>query len=494
MQAFSEEISSADPARLTATNQRKASPPEDARRTTSTRNEMAKAHSVFVCRKCGRKESKWTGRCTGCNQWDTFEEAAPELQPKRAIPPGPEATARAITEISGDSLVRLPSEVSEFDRVLGGGIVPGGLVLLGGDPGVGKSTLLLWAAELIARRGLEVLYVSGEESAEQIALRGQRLGAKSKNLRILAEVVIERIVEQIAQRKPALVIIDSVQTVYLAEMDAAAGSLAQIRESALRVAQLAKTSQIPVILIGHVTKEGSLAGPKALEHMVDVVLQMEGERGQSYRILRAQKNRFGSTDEVGVFEMGTSGLIEVPDPSAHFLAERPQLAPGSVVVASQSASRPMLIEVQALVAPAGFSSPRRTADGFDQARVALLLAVLERRAGLILHDRDVFVNVVGGLTLDEPGADLGVALAVASSYTDRPAQARVAVFGEVGLTGEIRAAGRPGARLKELLRHGFNRAVMPEGNAQRLSADERPEGVEIVPVKTLEEAIEASLI
>lgn len=455
---------------------------------------MAKAHPVFACRNCGRKESKWVGRCPGCQQWDTFEEAAPELNPKRAIPPGPEPTSRAITEITGDSLVRIATEVTEFDRVLGGGIVPGGLVLVGGDPGVGKSTLTLWSAELVARRGLEVLYVSGEESAEQIALRGQRLGARSKNLRILAEVVVERIIEQVTRHKPALVIMDSIQTIYLAELDAAAGSLAQIRESALRVAQLAKTSQIPVILIGHVTKEGALAGPKALEHMVDVVLQMEGERGQTYRLLRAHKNRFGSTDEVGVFEMSSSGLMEVPDPSAHFLAERPQLAPGSVVVASQSASRPLLVEVQALVAPAGFSSPRRTADGFDQARVALLLAVLERRAGLILHDRDVFVNVVGGIKLDEPAADLGVALAVASSYTDRPAQGRVAVFGEVGLTGEIRAANRPGARLKELLRHGFSRVVLPVGNFQRLTPEEKPEGLELVPVKTIDEALDAALI
>jgi DNA repair protein RadA/Sms len=458
---------------------------------------MAKNHVSYSCRHCGRKEPKWLGKCPSCGEWDTFEESGPELQSKRATAIASSSEpiiARPISEISSDNATRIPTGIGEFDRVLGKGIVPGSTILVGGDPGVGKSTLLLWAAELIARRSLDVLYVSGEESAEQIALRGLRLGATSKNLLILPEIIIERIIDQVQKLKPKLVIIDSIQTVYLDGLASAPGSVAQIREGALRFTQLAKTNQISIVFIGHVTKDGALAGPKLLEHMVDVVLHMEGERAQHYRLLRAMKNRFGATDEIGVFEMAQQGLVEVPDPSAHFLAERPDLAPGSVVVASQSSSRPLLVEVQALVAPPGFSSPRRTADGFDQGRVALLLAVLERRAGLILHDRDVFVNVVGGLQLDEPAADLGVALAVASSYTDRPTQKRVGVFGEIGLTGEIRAAARPGPRIKEMSRHGFQKIVIPIGNASRLNKEDKPEGCEIVAVKTLEEALEAALI
>lgn len=458
---------------------------------------MAKARankaprSIHRCQACGHVESKWLGRCPACQEWNSLVEELEARAPARASAAGvadggaPVAIAEVV-EIGAKD--RASTGLGELDRVLGGGLVAGSLVLLGGDPGVGKSTLLVQALAALAEgaRTGPVLYATGEESVAQTALRARRVGATSANLHVVAETDIERVLAHASASKAALLAVDSIQTVYTPALDSIPGSLAQVRECAGRLMQYAKTSGVPTILIGHVTKDGGIAGPKTLEHLVDVVLQLEGDGGP-YRILRAHKNRFGSTQEIGVFEMRGAGMTEVPNPSAHLLAERPVGAPGSVVVASADGVRPLLVEIQALVAPASAGVGRRTAAGVDGNRVSLLLAVLAQRAGCDVLDRDVFVNVAGGLRLGEPAIDLGVACAIASSARGRAVDAKTVVFGEVGLAGEIRAVPLCDQRLAEAARLGFARALVPVQNHRQL---EDRHGMELVAIDRLATALD----
>ncbi len=447
------------------------------------------ARSVYACQACGHIEAKWLGRCPACKEWSSLVEEMGGPTPPRPSAAGV-ADGRApvaITEVGEiDGAHRQRTGIAELDRVLGGGLVAGSLVLLGGDPGIGKSTLLVQALAGLAA-GKAVLYATGEESIAQTAMRARRVGAAKAELSIVSETDVERIVAHAQAARPAILAVDSIQTVYTPLLDSIPGSLAQVRECASRLMQYAKTTGTPTVLVGHVTKDGGLAGPKTLEHIVDVVLQLEGDGGP-YRILRAHKNRFGSTQEIGVFEMRGGGMAEVANPSAHLLAERPIGAPGSVVVASADGARPLLVEIQALVAPASAGFGRRTAAGVDGNRVALLLAVLAQRAQCDVLDRDVFVNVAGGLRLGEPAIDLGVACAVASSVRGRAIDAHTVVFGEVGLAGEIRAVPLCEQRLAEAARLGFKRAIVPAQNAQRI-ADAG--GMELVPVDRLVAAIAA---
>src|SRR5919199_3466877 len=404
---------------------------------------MSKAKSVFACQTCGHHTTKWLGRCPECGGWNTFAEelqAPPRPARQQGIASG--QLPLPLTEVARSGEERLLTGIGELDRVLGGGLVRGSLVLIGGDPGIGKSTLLLQAAAGLSRGGTAeqypVLYVSGEESASQLRLRGDRLGVQSQHVYILTETSMELIREQVSRLQPRVLVIDSIQTVFTADLASAPGSVSQVRESTAHLMTLAKTLDVPVMIIGHVTKEGTIAGPRVLEHMVDTVLYFEGERHHAYRVLRAVKNRFGSTNEIGVFEMAERGLVEVSNASGFFLAERPVDAPGSVVVASLEGTRPMLLELQALVSRASFGTPRRTVLGADYNRVCLLLAVLEKRAQLPIGNQDVFVNVAGGSRVVEPAADLGVVIAAASSYMERAVAPDVVVIGEVGLTGEVR--------------------------------------------------------
>ncbi len=448
---------------------------------------MAKPKSIYVCQRCGYKSSKWLGRCSDCGEWSTLvEEAGSELRPAGAVrsTEGPQP----IRQVKASERDRASTGLAELDRVLGGGLVPGSLVLLGGDPGVGKSTLLLQALDGLARGG-PVLYVSGEESVEQSALRAARLGVRSDDLHVLAETELERIIKIAEEGAPRALAVDSVQTVYSSALGSIPGSVGQVREAAGRLLSYAKQRRVPVILVGHVTKDGSLAGPKTLEHVVDTVLYFEGERTSAYRILRASKNRFGSTNEIGVFEMHAGGLREVDNPSALFLAERPLGAPGSVVAAALEGTRPILVEVQALVASA-CGVPRRTSLGVDPQRVALLLAVVERRAGVDILGQDVFVNVAGGVRLDEPAADLALVAALCSSARRKAVDAHTLVFGEVGLAGEIRAVAQADLRLAEAERLGFRRCVLPEANRARLAA---PTKLELVGVSRVDNALTALL-
>jgi DNA repair protein RadA/Sms len=447
-----------------------------------------KAKSQYVCQRCGYTTTKWLGRCPECSEWQSLvEETVGASKPAGAI--GSSGRPVPIDQVDTDDAPRLSTGVGELDRVLGGGLVAGSLVLLGGDPGIGKSTLLLQALDGIARSGKRVLYVSGEESVQQTALRAERLGVKTKELLVLAETELERILAAAESAQPAVLAVDSVQTVHAASLESVPGSLGQVREAAGRLLTFAKTRGVPVILVGHVTKDGGLAGPKTLEHVVDAVLYFEGERGLHHRVLRTTKNRFGSTNEIGVFEMGQEGLIEVPNPSALFLAERPVGAPGSVVVAAVEGSRPILVEIQALVAFAA-GVPRRTALGIDPNRVSLLLAVVERRCGIDVLQQDVFVNVAGGVRLSEPASDLGLVAAVASSARGRALDAHTLCFGEVGLAGEVRAVGRVELRLAEARKLGFRRCVLPELNRSRLSA---PPDLELVGVRDVGAALDALL-
>jgi DNA repair protein RadA/Sms len=448
---------------------------------------MAKQKSVFVCQRCGLKSAKWLGRCPECGEWSSLvEEVVESTRPAGAVrsTDGPQP----ILEVRATERDRLSTRIGELDRVLGGGLVPGSLVLLGGDPGVGKSTLLLQALDGLAQAG-PVLYVSGEESVEQSALRAQRLGVRSKELHVLAETELERILEIAQSGRPRALAVDSVQTVYSSSLGSIPGSVGQVREAAGRLLSFAKQSRVPVILVGHVTKDGSLAGPKTLEHVVDTVLYFEGERSASYRVLRASKNRFGSTNEIGVFEMQPSGLREVENPSALFLAERPLGVPGSVVAAALEGTRPILVEVQALVASA-HGVPRRTTLGADPNRVALLLAVIERRVGVDILGGDVFVNVAGGVRLDEPAADLAIVAALCSSARSKALDPHTLVFGEVGLAGEVRAVAQAELRLAEAERLGFRRCILPEANRSRL-----PKGaagkLTLVGVSRVDEALTA---
>jgi DNA repair protein RadA/Sms len=460
---------------------------------------MAKRPSiVFVCQECGSQSPKWLGRCTDCGAWNTFvEERVQEAAPVASASASHRyalagaAGARLYADIAVEQMARLSTGIGEFDRVLGGGVVPGSLVLLGGEPGIGKSTLLLQAAANMARSIGPVLYSSGEESEHQIKSRGERLAVGNAPLYLLAETCLERIIEEVARTRPALVIVDSVQTIFSLKFQSAPGSIGQVREAATQLLFTAKGQNIPTFLVGHVTKDGSLAGPKALEHVVDTVLYFEGERHHSHRVVRAVKNRFGAVSELGVFEMTSSGLRPVPNPSKMFLAERPTGAPGSAVLCSVEGSRPILVEVQALVSTSTYGTARRMASGIDQQRLALLLAVLEKRAGLNVAGDDVFVNVAGGLTVDEPASDLGVLAAIASSVRNRIIPATTAMFGEVGLAGEVRGTAQAALRLREAAQLGFRRCIVPEANLDaRRDAIRSDSDCELVGVRTVGEALD----
>ena len=445
--------------------------------------------SAFVCQQCGHSAPRWLGQCPGCGAWSSLvEEALPAPRPRGArVAPGNGAAPQPLATVTAGDALRRPTGLGELDRVLGGGLVQGSVILVGGDPGIGKSTLALQACGALARQGCTVLYVAGEESPEQVRMRADRLGMAESGVLIVAESGAEAVAELIEKSRPAAVVVDSIQTLATAALASAPGSVGQVRESAAVLVAACKTSGVACFLIGHVTKEGTLAGPRVLEHLVDTVLYFEGDGAHALRVLRAVKNRFGSTNEVAVFEMGEGGLVEVPNPSAAFLAERPADAPGSAVLATLEGSRPVLVEIQALVSRSGLAMPRRTAIGLDPGRVALLLAVLEKRMRVALHDQDVFLNVAGGLRIDEPAADLAVVAAVASSARGRALAADVVVWGEVGLTGEVRAVGRAEARLREAARQGFRSCVLPASNARGL---DNPPGTRAVGVATLERLFE----
>ncbi|HXW08904.1 MAG TPA: DNA repair protein RadA [Vicinamibacterales bacterium] len=451
-----------------------------------------KSKTVFACQECGSQSPKWLGRCPECGAWNSLVEERPapagaaasaEKRYTLAAAAGPQLYAEIDTVIAE----RLSTGLGEFDRVLGGGVVPGSLVLIGGEPGIGKSTLLLQAAAHFAGTIGPVLYSSGEESEHQIKSRGERLGVAAVPLYILAETCLERILEELGRLRPAFVIVDSIQTMFSLKFQSAPGSIGQVREAATQLLFAAKGQNIPTFLVGHVTKDGSLAGPKALEHIVDTVLYFEGEKHHAHRVIRAVKNRFGAVSELGVFEMTGSGLRPVPNPSQLFLSERPANAPGSAVLCCVEGSRPLLVEVQALVSTSSYGNARRTASGVDAARLALLLAVLEKRAGLNLLGEDVFVNVAGGMVLEEPAADLAVLAAVASSVRNRPVQPGTAVFGEVGLAGEIRGVTQASLRVREAASMGFSRCIVPDSNCQR---EDVPAGIEVVGVRHVSEALD----
>jgi DNA repair protein RadA/Sms len=447
--------------------------------------------AIHRCQGCGHSEPRWLGRCPACGEFSTFVEeivgAAPP-RPSSALVADGAAPVPATEAVELDARARLATGLPELDRVLGGGLVPGSLVLLGGEPGIGKSTLLLQLLAGLSAGGRGALYATGEESVAQTALRARRIGAARPSLRLVAETDVDVVLGHAKATPPAVLAIDSIQTVYTGELDSIPGALAQVRECAARLMRYAKTTGVPTILVGHVTKDGALAGPKTLEHLVDVVLHVEGEGASPYRIVRAQKNRFGSTQEIGVFEMRGGGLVEVPEPSALLLAERPVGAPGSVVVASADGTRPLLVEVQALVAPAAAGIGRRTVAGVDTNRVALLLAVLAQRAGHDILGLDVFVNVAGGLKVAEPAIDLGVVCALASSHRGRAVDGDTVVFGEVGLAGEVRAVQLAEQRLAEAKKLGFKRCILPAQNAARL---ERDCGLELVAVDRVQAALAA---
>ena len=443
--------------------------------------------TAYVCQECGYESAKWLGRCPACEAWNTFVEEPAEVSPR-----GPRRERRLgvapvpITEVSLHAEPRIEVGIGEVDRVLGGGLVPGSIVLIAGDPGIGKSTLVLQVAQQVASQG-PVLYVSGEESIRQTKMRAERLRAESSGLLVLAETDLEEIKAQVAETQPRLLIVDSIQTMYRPDLPAAPGSVGQIRECTGDLLRVAKSDGGPAILVvGHVTKEGAIAGPRVLEHMVDTVLYFEGERHHAYRLLRVTKNRFGSTNELGIFAMSGRGLVEVSDPSALFLSERPVDAPGSVVVCAVEGSRPLLLEIQALVTRTPFGLPRRTAAGVDLNRMVLLLAVLEKRAGLHLMNFDVYVSVAGGVRVDEPAVDLAVALAVASSHRERPADPATVAVGEVGLGGEVRAVSRTQSRVAEAAKLGFRRLILPRAS---LGAVEDPGGIELIGVGDIREAL-----
>jgi DNA repair protein RadA/Sms len=458
---------------------------------------MARAQSRFVCQACGAEFLRWEGQCRSCAAWNTLVETvitARARDRRAAVAVGPGVVPVPLSAPTEAPARRLDTGLPELDRVLGGGIVPGSLLLIGGEPGVGKSTLLLQVAGGVAAAHGSVLYATGEESAGQIRLRAGRLGlgagAAADAVAILATSEVGAIIEAARATEPSIVVVDSIQTMTVEELDGPAGSVGQVRESALRLMELAKGDGIAVVLVGHVTKDGSIAGPRTLEHLVDAVIELGGERGGVMRLLRATKNRFGSTDELGVFEMGEAGLRQVADPGRAFLAEHEGAAPGSVVAATLEGTRPLLVEVQALVAPAGYGTPARRASGIDPTRLALLLAVLGRRAGVSLGSHDVYANLAGGLSVAEPGLDLAVALALASSLRDRPVDARTVAVGEVGLLGELRPVSGLDRRLREAARLGFERAIVPAGGREGSAV----EGIQAVPVATLRDALRAALL
>lgn len=426
-----------------------------------------KQKTIFTCQKCGCQSPKWLGKCPDCNAWNSMAE---EVTGKSSFPgvAGESSRPVPICDVPAQSETRIATHIGELDRVLGGGIVPGSLVLIGGDPGIGKSTLLLQAMHNLAEKAGEVLYVSGEESASQTRLRGERLNATHKRLLILAENSMEAILTHAASLKPLAMVVDSIQTVWTSSLESAPGSVSQVRESAGKLMMLAKGSGIPVFIVGHVTKDGAIAGPRVLEHIVDTVLYFEGDGSHPFRILRAVKNRFGSTNEIGVFEMKQEGLSCVDNPSELFLSERPLGVAGSVVTASLEGSRPLLVELQALVTQTSFGVPRRTTIGVDHNRLALLVAVLEKKVGLHLAGQDIFLNAAGGVRLNEPAADLAMIVAVASSHLDKAIAPRTVVLGEVGLAGEVRAVTQPEQRIAEAEKLGFKTCILPAGNLRRL--------------------------
>ncbi len=451
---------------------------------------MARAKTLFSCQNCGMQSPKWLGRCPDCRQWNSLVEEQPQpvAEHSRALPePG---QPQQLNQVASREEDRLSCGLSELDRTLGGGVVPGSLILVGGDPGIGKSTLLLQACASLATKG-RALYVTAEESTRQVKLRADRLQLQADNLYLLAETSLEQIKQRIKELQPTFLVIDSIQTIFTSSLDSAPGSVGQVRECTGQLMLLAKGEGLSIFLVGHVTKDGSIAGPRVLEHMVDTVLYFEGDPGYAYRILRAVKNRYGSTNEIGVFEMRELGLREVNNPSELFLAERPEQSAGSVVVPSLEGSRPILVELQALVSPSSFGTPQRTAIGIDHKRVALLVAILEKKVELSLAGQDIFLNIAGGVRLDEPAIDLAAIAALASSHLNRVIEPRLVIFGEVGLTGEVRAISQPELRVKEAARLGFNRCVLPQGNLKNLNP---PEAIELIGVKQSSEAFEAIFV
>ena len=455
---------------------------------------MAKTRTHWVCQNCGRTSPRRMGRCPGCGEWNSMVEV---IKQSSAAAKGrsslPANEPQRLGEIEMEGLERLPLPLEEFARVLGGGVVPGSLILVGGDPGIGKSTLLLQAVALMAEAtGRPALYVSGEESARQIKMRAGRLSIQTDDLFVVTETNLDGILRHVERVQPLVLVVDSVQTVHSEDLTSAAGSISQVRQAASRLQWWAKAEGVSVFLVGHVTKAGAIAGPKVLEHIVDTVLYLEGDLFHTYRLLRSVKNRFGATSEVGVFEMRQQGMVEVPNPSEVFLAERMVNAPGSAIAVTMEGTRSLLVEIQALASQSSFGHPRRTANGVDFNRLLLIAAVLSRRVGLRLYDQDVFANVVGGLQVSEPAADLAVAVAIASSVRDRPVAADLAVIGEVGLSGEVRAVAQTAARLKEAARLGFRRCLLPK--SVRRGQGSLPSGIEAVPVRSVAEAVEKALV
>ena len=452
---------------------------------------MAKVKSVYICSECGYESPKWYGKCPSCGEWNTMNEEIKETSKASAAAARSHATAYAppvhISEISTTDEIRYQTGSKELDRVMGGGIVKGSLILLGGDPGIGKSTILLQICEHLGRN-LKILYVSGEESKRQLKLRADRLGVNSDNLYILTQTDVELVCETIRQDKPDIVMIDSIQTMSLSELNSSPGSVTQVRESTNFFMRTAKSLDIPMIIVGHVNKEGSIAGPKVLEHVVDAVLHFEGDRQMSYRILRAVKNRYGSTNEIGVFEMTDAGLREVENPSLMLISGRPKNVSGTCIACAMEGTRPILAEIQALAASTGFGNPRRMCTGFDYNRMNLIIAVLEKRAGYYFNNTDAYVNVVGGLRLDETAVDLAVAISLISSLKDVPINDNAIAFGEIGLAGEIRSVSHAQQRLNEAVRLGFEKIIIPAHNSKDITI---PDGVEVIPVKNVRQAFEA---
>ena len=451
------------------------------------------SRGIFVCQVCGYQNPKWLGKCPGCGEWQTMVEDIPvDKRTYKFFSPEEETNQRpqAIDEIDIAHEQRLSTHIQELDRVLGGGIVPGSIILVGGDPGIGKSTLILQALSKLSVDGPKVLYISGEESAKQIKMRGERIKIHSKNLYVVTETSLEKIFQIVKELKPIILAVDSIQTIYTADLGSAPGSISQVRETAGRLITLSKKTGISTFLIGHVTKEGAIAGPRILEHMVDTVLYFEGNRSHPFRILRAVKNRFGSTNEIGVFEMESYGLRQVLNPSELFLSERPLDVPGSVVVASIEGSRPILVELQALVTSSSLGVPRRTVIGIDYNRVSLLIAILEKKAGFNLMGHDIFVNVAGGVKVDEPAVDLGTVAVITSSFKEKPIPSKTMVMGEVGLAGEIRAINQIEIRVAEAEKLGFTRCILPKNNLDRLG---RKASMELVGVASIGEALKRIL-